>query len=145
MTAPNLITAQVAADIRAREDRLNRWLNGRNCYKLEDVPADARLTNEERSALELYDFCTDPPARYFLYIRMDDDKGQGFYRQGIATTWMGDMLGRATFGPSWRSNFGDHRRAVRIRAVNGRTYVGTYYYDAGDYARVRAVREKGKD
>lgn len=129
------ITSQEANDIRARSDAFAAWLGNRRSYRDEDVPADVpRVTNDETSALEVFDFVNDPPARYFLYINETTCK---------ATTWTGDVLGDVTFGRAWRANMGDARVSIRIRAINGRTYAGTYYKSAGDYARVKAMRRKG--
>ena len=94
------------------------------------------LTNEERSAIEVYEFVAEPPQRYFLYI-----KEEGPY-DGTATTWTGERLGAVTFGRAYRSNFGDKRIPVWIQAINGEHYQGTYYADAGDYARVRRMRAR---
>lgn len=101
-----------------------------------DTLADAQMSNEQRSQSEVREFIANPPAKYFLYIKL---LIPGHYR-AEATTWMGDLLGAARLGSRYRSNMGDYRRAVTIRAVNGRTYVGTFFESAGDYARVRLAK-----
>ena len=109
-------------------------------YKPEDKPADVpTVTNEERSAIEVYEFCQTPPDRYFLYISFPE-----FGKPGIASTWTGENLGAVTFGRSFRSSFGDKRVPIRIDAINGKAYSGTYYSDAGNYARVKMCKKRGK-
>lgn len=106
-------------------------------YNLEPV------SNEERSAVEVYEFAHNIPDKYFLYVKRDSAPypgGKPGY--GIATTWTGDKLGDVIFGTSFRSNFGDTRVPIRMRGINGRWYVGTYYESAGDYARVRLATQQ---
>jgi len=130
-----MITPEQARDIRNRNDALNRWVDsirGRNgwaSYKPEDKPASVPdVTNEERSALEIFDFVTNPPDKYFLYIQEQDS---------TATTWTGDKLGHVSFGREFRDSFGGKRVPVTIHAINNATYHGTYYKSSGSYARVR--------
>jgi hypothetical protein len=99
-------------------------------------PEDAKLlpepcTNEEISAMEVYEFCTNPPERYFLYV---DVKNQ------LAITWTGDKLGNCVLGYKYRNNMGDTRQSISIKAINGRSYAGTYFTSAGDYARVKVCK-----
>ena len=84
-------------------------------------------TNEERSMIETYEFIHNPPQRYFAYV---DFKG------GNLTTWTGEFLGEIDFISRWRNNMGDTRYSVRVHAVNGKEYYGTYYASAGDYCRL---------
>jgi hypothetical protein len=102
------------------------------------IPADAKppvnVTNEDRSAIEVYEFCRDKPDRYFLYVKHLEG------RNAVATTWTGEHLGSATLGPVYRDNFGGKRQSITIRAINGETYHGTYYKSAGDYARVKRAK-----
>lgn len=93
----------------------------------ESLPFAAEVTNELRSAVEVWEFNRDTPSKYFLYINE---------KTNLATTWTGDKLGSVIFGNAYRSNFGDKRIPVTIHAVNGRKYHGTYYTDAGSYARI---------
>lgn len=99
-----------------------------------------RLTNEETSALELYEFVTFKPSALFAYVHLEKpsafDAGDRYI-----TTWQGDRLGTITYiGYAYRSNFGDTRRSIKIRAINGLIYSGTYYESSGDYCRVRALK-----
>jgi hypothetical protein len=130
-----MITPDQAADISKRNDALMAWVdsirgkNGWASYRPEDKPADVpNVTNEERSALEVFEFCTNPPHKYFLYINREKQEG---------TTWAGELLGHVTFGCEYRDNFGGRRVPVWIRGVNGKQYHGTYYKSSGDFARIR--------
>lgn len=91
------------------------------------------VTNDLRSLVECYEFMHDKPENYFLYITEGTP-------MTYATTWTGDKLGVVILGREWKSNFGDTRQAVTIKAVNGITYVGTYYKSRGNYARVKAKK-----
>jgi hypothetical protein len=127
-----MITPAQAADIRSRNDALMAWVdsirgnNGWASYRPEDKPAD--VPDEERSALEVFEFCSNPPDRYFLYINSEKQ---------AATTWTGELLGHVTFGREYGDNFGGRRVPVLIRAINGKQYHGTYYKSSGDFARIR--------
>lgn len=120
-------------------------------YKPEDKPANIPdVTNEERSAVEVYEFCQTPPERYFLYISHDDNAlslpDSHNHRtirngaSGLATTWTGEKLGDVQFGSEFHSAFGDRRVSLRVYAINGKTYSGNYFRDAGSYARVKLCK-----
>jgi len=133
-----MITPQQAADIRARNDALMAWVDsirgksGWASYKPEDKPSNIPdVTNDERSALEVFEFVTNPPDRYFLYINP---------QKQTATTWTGETLGQVSFGREYRDNFGGKRVPIMVRAVNGRVYHGTYFKSSGDYARIRVQK-----
>ncbi|MBB4398721.1 hypothetical protein [Bradyrhizobium sp. ERR14] len=123
------ISAETANDIRNRLSAFNDWLGDRTSYHPSEVPAHLKpVTNEERSALEIFEFLRDKPESYFLYISRD---------KGLATTWTGDELGRVVFGRTYRDNFGGERVAITVHAISGDTYHGTYYKSSGDYARIK--------
>lgn len=135
-----MITAQQHQELRARNDRHTEWAkqfikpSGWTVIDKDEqktCPPDAVITNDERSAIEVFEFVTNPPESCALYI--DEAKA-------IATTWTGDKLGTVTFGHAFTDNFGGRRVPVSIRAINGRNYSGTYYKSAGDYARVRMLK-----
>jgi len=137
-----MITAEQAAGIRQRNDALMLWVdsirgkNGWASYRPEDKPTNVPdVSNEERSALEVFEFCQTPPDKYFLYIREKDH---------TATTWTGDVLGQVSFGREWRDSFGGRRVPVTVRAINGHTYHGTYFKSSGDFARIRQSKKKAK-
>lgn len=100
-------------------------------YKPEQVAHLNPPTNDEISAVEVFDFINDPPKKYFLYVNEEKQHVQ---------TWTGDWLGNVTFGKQWRDCFGGVRVSVRVYAINGRQYAGTYYKSAGDYARVKLCK-----
>jgi hypothetical protein len=93
------------------------------------------VTNEERSALEVFEFCTNPPDKYLLYISREKQ---------AATTWTGGLLGHVTFGREYGDNFGGRRAPVWIQAINGKQYHGTYYKSSGDFARIRQYKQGAK-
>lgn len=86
--------------------------------------------NHLAGALEISAFCDTPPEYLFAYVNA---------ASGTLTTFMGGVLGRIEFGRKFESNLGDQRQSIKVRAINGRTYHGTYYRSAGDYARLRLV------
>ncbi len=102
--------------------------------RITEAAGVTRPTNEEMSRLEIYEFVTAPPERYFLYVQETTKK---------ATTFMGDVLGDITLGRRYKApSFGSaytasERVPVSIRAINGYTYSGTYYASSGSYARVK--------
>lgn len=87
--------------------------------------------NRLTSALEVAEFHENRPERYFLYIDVN---------RGLATTWVGDPLGRVDFGRTWRDNFGGKRQTVTIRTCHGAVYHGTHFVSSGDYARVKLAK-----
>jgi hypothetical protein len=123
-----MITEQQAKDIRAREEALRAFLGKRRSYRTEEVEHLNPPTNDERSALEVFEFHRDKPMKYFLYINEE---------KKLATTWTGEELGKVSFGRPWRDNFGGERQHVWIHAITGDAYHGVYYRSAGNYARVR--------
>jgi hypothetical protein len=130
-----MITQDQAADIRQRNDALMAWVdsirgkNGWAGYRPEDKPTHVPdVTNDERSALEIFEFCSNPPDKYFLYINED---------KHTATTWTGDVLGQVTFGSEYRDNFWGKRQPVWVRGINGKQYHGTYFKSSGNFARIR--------
>lgn len=129
-----LLTADEYQTLRAKHARFHAYLDAHKLrsYKLDELPPEVQadhVSNEDISRIEVYEFVNDPPHKYFLYVQ--DDR---------ATTWVGDTLGRATFGHLFKSNMGDARRSITVRAINGHTYAGFYYCGAGDYARVSMVK-----
>jgi len=129
-----MLTAEEYRECKARSARHEAMWAGRCAVASAEIaqwPADAQITNEERSEMELYEWLVDPPVRYFAYVK--ESTGQ-------ITTWMGDVLGAVSFGREWRDNFGGTRVPVSVRGSNGRRYHGTYYKSAGDYCRLAACK-----
>jgi hypothetical protein len=125
------------ADIRARLAALDEWMASqkRNWYDPAELPADINPpTNEERADLEVYEWLTNPPLRYFAYV---DDVVVG---QPVIN-WTGRQLGHVTWcGHMWRDNFGTRRVNFRMVGTNGVSYAGTAYPDSGTYCRLRATK-----
>ena len=92
-------------------------------------PASAKCSNEEYSAIEIYEWLNEKPRKYFLYINETRREG---------TTWTGDRLGFVEFGREYRDNFGGTRVPISLHGTNGLEYHGTYFKSAGNYARIRA-------
>lgn len=115
--------------------RFEVWRNGRNSYPADSVPDDVRITNEQRSQIEVYEFVNNPPKKYFLYVNPE---------KRIVTTWMGDILGNITFlglpykcpAFGWPST----RQNLTFRGINGKNYTGIFYKSSGDYARVKMIK-----
>jgi hypothetical protein len=106
---------------------------GRNYVTPEDAKQlPESLTHDEISAIEVYEFRHNPPARYFAYVTRDLQ---------YITTWTGEILGKIIeAGGKYRSNMGDNRINIRVRAINGKNYSGTFYMDAGDYCRIKTTK-----
>lgn len=91
-------------------------------------------TNEEKSAVEVFEFKRDRPRRYFVYVSRD---------MATVTTWPGEKLGTIySVGFVWRDGFGGERVPIKVRGINGVYYYGTFYKSAGDYARLTAYVEQ---
>lgn len=132
-----MLTETQYFELKSRNDAYEKWRNGRTCVKTDEIPVILNVTNDERSALEVYEFCQNPPERYFLYIKLNPNGYTGYGSSHMATTWTGEYLGDVQFGRTFKSSFGDTRVSITVAAINGRKYHGTYYKSAGDYARVK--------
>lgn len=137
-----MLTPSIYYDLRQRindhdtqADDIMRMKNGKSYAFLTAAEAATlpQVSNAERSAVEVYEFIERPPETYFLYINRD---------QKTAATWTGDVLGQVTFGCAFRSNMGDKRIPITIRAINGHTYHGTFFASAGGYARVKMKHQR---
>lgn len=115
---------------------------GKRADSIDGVPASCGTfqQNYDRSALELYYWKTCPPDRYFIYVTAPEKVGSMTLASTVVTTWMGQVMGRAFLGQSYRSNMGDKRRSITVYGNNGREYYGTYFEGAGDYARITMRR-----
>lgn len=131
-----MIDKTTAEEIRNRDRMIQDWMRAHktNSYYPEELSKELGIalpTNDERSSVEVFDFVTNPPDKYFLYISE---------KTATATTWTGETLGRVSFGREFGDNFGGTRVPVTIFAINNRVYHGTYYKSAGDYARVKLAK-----
>ncbi len=134
-----MITKEQYDDIMAREAVRKQFLDHkrRRYITAEEAKTLPRVTNEEISAAEVYEFISDPPDKYFVYINEERHE---------ATTWIGEKLGNVT-GLSQtpkRSNFGDFRVYIDVYGINGKKYHGVYFKSAGDYARIKMYKHQDK-
>jgi hypothetical protein len=134
-----MINVDQANEIQARMTVHDAWVdsiqdkNGWACYNPEDKPLSIPdVSNAERSALEVWNFYTEIPTRYTLYINE---------AKQLATTWTGERLGVVDFGREWRDNFGGTRVSINVHAINGCLYHGTYYKSSGNYARIKLAKK----
>lgn len=162
-----MLTESEYRALRARIDAMNAWVDtkrGRNgwaSYKPDEVPEHLRPepTNDDRGAVEAYEFVQNPPDKYFAYVQLTDpdpmprtihhrgrtignvrdDSG----RRGVLSTFPGTVLGSVQCGREWRDSFGGTRVPITVDGINGRRYVGTYYKSSGSYARIRLSKAKG--
>lgn len=147
--APELLSMAEYLDARGRLAAYDAWaeqFKGRSGWTC--IPGDAvapvQVSNDDRSAIERFEFCAAVPFSYFLYIALPEgatvERARVMGASGLATTWTGERLGRVTFGRPYHDNFGGKRVPVWIDAINGRCYHGTYFQSAGDYARVKLTK-----
>lgn len=113
-------------------------------YKSTDRPAHIPdVTNEERSAVEVYEFLRDKPRKYTAYVKLVDWLGT-HDAYGDVHTWTGDVLGYIGWvGPEYRvRGFGrtSIRQNLRVRGINGLVYSAVYYKSSGDYCRMKAFK-----
>lgn len=134
-------------EIKGRLSILNAWVdtkrgkNGWAVYKPEERPTIILdVTNEERSLVEEYDWMTNPPTKYLIYITESAGSAPGLSFSARATTWTGLHLGNVIeSGRMFRSNFGDVRVPINVFGTNGKMYFGTYYRSSGNYARIKML------
>ncbi len=127
--------------LKQQEINFQHWVDskrGRNgwvSYKAEEIPVHLTdIGNAKRGELEVYEFLQNPPDRYFAYVNE---------KKNLVTTWTGDKLGDIIWQtpyecPAWGST--TKRVAIRIRAINGQRYYGTYYKSSGDYCRLKKFK-----
>ncbi len=117
--------------------------NGWASYKPSEVPDYLeRVTNDERSSVEAYEFYHNPPDKYFLYVaRKICSPGVVSYEVNV-TTWTGQILGHGRLGHMYfcgRPPYQSKRYTIVFEAINGIKYKGTYFASAGDFCRVKRV------
>lgn len=89
-------------------------------------------TNDERSAVEVYELAHKTPAKYHCYLGRTGDS---------VTTWTGEKIGAIVHeGKTWRDNFGGLRMSVRVRLCNGRMYSG--FVNGYDGVNLKIMKEK---
>ena len=107
---------------------------GRTLAAMPERPTrdDDDRANRLRSELEVYDFLTKQPERYFAY-HLDD---------GNIVTFMSDRLGTISRKGRIVRPFGSGGRIqhVVVRAINGFDYRGTCAVENGTYCRLRRAK-----
>lgn len=136
MNHTEYLAARMAVD--ANQKAVREWLtahktNGIPVAISATMPYSDIATNALKGKIELYEWHTEPPEREFVYINEN---------KGIATSWMGDNFGSVSFGNEWRDNFGSTRQSITVYGSNGVNYYGTYFKGAGEYARIKAVKNQ---
>lgn len=155
-----MLTAKQYEELKQRYDKYDSWRKSYiaehgNGIPLSDIPESLRVTNDEISKLEVYEFCNDVPDSYFLYVSENrkqkvvhpewiEKYGKDYYQtwQHVVTTWTGDILGKCLLGSPYYSNFGDKRQSITVWGLNGVVYYGTYFTGAGNYARIRKAKKQ---
>ena len=111
---------------RADQKKLERLMGG-------------ELTNEMRSAHEIFTFNNEKPEKYSVYVD---------FKKNVVTTWTGEVIGTISWsGSEYRDNFGGKRVNLDVRMNNGDLYYGTAFVSSGDYATIRKKKDqptKGK-
>lgn len=146
------MSAPIISDEEAREigERLERYEKATGKYlksngwrvipapDIEDLKARGlHVSNEERSRLEVWDFCKVKPEKYAAYIHLINGMPLEL------RTFAGDILGEITYCfREYRTNTGDRRINFRARMINGLMYSGIYYPDAGDVCFIRKMKEQ---
>lgn len=100
------------------------------------TPEQAKLLpespkSEEISAIEVYEFITNPPMKYTAYV---DDK------KDIVTTWTGEELGKITGRQKYTNNMGAIMRQVWFKGINSKNYYGFYPSDNQDCCNFKQVK-----
>jgi len=122
-------------------DAFEKWRGGRQSYHPSEIPADVPIvTNDMRSAIEVFETLRDKPEHLFVYVKPDYESA----RNGNVTTWTGERLGSyVCAGPNYKDNFGGERVNIRVELRNGAgSYAGTFYKSSGDYARLKRCKKQ---
>lgn len=144
-----MITKQEYQLLKAKIIIFDAWLkanksnpDGSISYSPHEVPeAISRVSNQQRSSVEVYEFVHFPPQKYLFYIRRIVCAPGVVDNQVEATTWTGQILGKGYLGRPYLCGRPQSRRyPVTIKGINNKLYRGTYYVSAGDYAIVKAVK-----
>ena len=138
-----MLTPEQYAEIKSRYDTRHALVvDYCKAHHTSGIPAEVykdwpTVTNDETSALEVYQFVTDPPDRYFAYVNHDEgDPGYG--KPCTITTWTGEPIAQGKFTSRlYINSMGDKRITFTAKGINGKVYNGTFYYSAGDYCRMK--------
>jgi hypothetical protein len=137
-------------ELRKKINRFDAWVDSQRnprsgwaSYREQDIPRGLPVpSNEERSQVEVYEFCRNRPDKYFIYVQRNKCAPGVYDNKFTATTWTGQALGYGFLGRRYTTGAGlrvSVRYPVRFTAITGDQYHGTYYASAGDYARVKKV------
>jgi hypothetical protein len=128
-----LIDAATYALSRAKLNEFERWREGRESYRPEDVPEFMRdVGNKMRADVYMFEEFRDKPEKTTYYIR--DIAGQWYI-----TNWTGDyVLARAEITKRWRDGRGNRRYSIRTTIPNLGTYTGQTA-GAGMYINLRRI------
>lgn len=99
------------------------------------------ITNDERSAIELYEWKRDNPQHYVVYVSTGTLNN---YRNGRATTWTGDLLGRVVLHRKSYSPVGGVFWVITVYGSNGISYYGRWFYQSGDAAVIHAHKNQSR-
>lgn len=141
-----MITTKRYSQLKRKLAAFEVWRNGRNGYNITDVPAHLRVSNRQRSSVEVYEFVHSPPKKMLCYVRRNLVGPGVVDRRVEVTTWTGQIIGYGHLGRMYRCGRSDrwHNKSLRypieFDGINNCKYRGTYYMSAGDYARVRRVK-----
>jgi hypothetical protein len=134
-----MVTETQYSELKSRQAIYEKWSenfkqkNGWIVIPKEATPP-VTFENEDRSKIEIYEFVTQKPARYFAY-----------YHSGsrLIRNWMGEQLALVEYYSVPKvSSFGDKRVYFSARGINGIRYHGVAYVPAGDYCRMRAYKNQ---
>ena len=129
-----MITESEYKILKNKYNQFNFARNGRTVLSPEDLKTmPEQPTADEISSIEVYEFITNPPDKYFLYVDA---------KKNIVTTWTGEVLGKCYLGRKYKSNMKDVRQSIDVYAINGKKYFGIYYTSAGDYARIKLCKNQ---
>ena len=135
-----MITKARYQQLKANYVAFKAWLGDRTSYNTKDIPASVpRVSNDQLSQIELYEFVNIPPDRYTCYVKRETVSAGVVNRNITVTTWTGQVLGYGTLGSMFKCQNSLHY-PIRFRGINGRDYYGTYYHSAGDYCHVKACK-----
>lgn len=138
-----MITTQRYHELKQKLAKFEAWRNGRTSYHQSEIPPHVPyVSNVERSQIEVYEFCKNPPQKYFCYVKREIVTPGVLGRSFTATTWTGQILGHGSLHKRFVCGKGlgiSVRWTMHFKGINGHNYRGTYYQSAGDYCRVHRI------
>ena len=87
--------------------------------------------SEEISAVEVYEFITNPPTKYTSYVNL---------KEKTVTTWTGEILGKITGKQKYKNNMGANMQQIWFKGINGKNYYGFYPSDNQDCCNFKQVK-----